>query len=86
MSFIGITSRLLPEENTSMGNSVAVYDTVADPEDTENEFEVVGVGRAADLRHAIDWRIRITGGLMRGRAVADWVIAVALGGLIRMRG
>jgi CxxC motif-containing protein (DUF1111 family) len=37
---MGITSRLLPEENTSMGNSVAAYDTVADPEDNENEFEL----------------------------------------------
>jgi CxxC motif-containing protein (DUF1111 family) len=37
---IGVTSRLLPNENTSMGHSVADYDTVADPEDTENDIDV----------------------------------------------
>ncbi|MBI1764275.1 MAG: hypothetical protein HYR56_22855 [Acidobacteria bacterium] len=36
---MGITTRLLPTENTSLGNSVAAFDTVADPEDTANEFE-----------------------------------------------
>ncbi|NOT60224.1 MAG: hypothetical protein HOP19_08360 [Acidobacteria bacterium] len=36
---MGITSRLLPNENTSLGNSVAAFDKVADPEDTMNEFE-----------------------------------------------
>jgi CxxC motif-containing protein (DUF1111 family) len=30
---MGITSPLLPTENTSLGNSVAAFDTVADPED-----------------------------------------------------
>jgi len=30
---MGITSPLQPTENTSMGNSVAAFDTVADPED-----------------------------------------------------
>jgi len=30
---MGITSPLLPTENTSMGNSVAAFDTVPDPED-----------------------------------------------------
>lgn len=37
---IGITSRLLPNENTSLGVSVAAFDTVADPEDTENDIDV----------------------------------------------
>jgi len=37
---IGITSRLLPHENTSLGNSVAAYDTVADPEDTDNDIDL----------------------------------------------
>ena len=31
---MGITSPLQPTENTSVGNSVAAFDTVADPEDT----------------------------------------------------
>jgi CxxC motif-containing protein (DUF1111 family) len=31
---MGITSPLQPTENTSLGNSVAAFDTVADPEDT----------------------------------------------------
>jgi CxxC motif-containing protein (DUF1111 family) len=31
---MGITSPLQPTENTSVGNSVAAYDTVADPEDS----------------------------------------------------
>jgi len=37
---IGITNSLFPNENTSMGLSVAAYDTVADPEDKENDTEV----------------------------------------------
>jgi CxxC motif-containing protein (DUF1111 family) len=36
---IGITNRLVPTENTSMGNSVAAFDTVPDPEDTENDID-----------------------------------------------
>jgi len=36
---IGITSRLLPAENTSLGDSVADYDTVADPEDVDNDID-----------------------------------------------
>jgi len=36
---IGITNRLLPHENTSLGNSIAAYDTVADPEDTDNDID-----------------------------------------------
>jgi CxxC motif-containing protein (DUF1111 family) len=34
---MGITSPLIPTENTSVGNSVAGFDTVADPEDTEGD-------------------------------------------------
>ncbi|MFL6213540.1 MAG: di-heme oxidoredictase family protein [Blastocatellia bacterium] len=36
---IGITNRLLPRENTSLGRSVAAYDGVADPEDTDNDID-----------------------------------------------
>lgn len=36
---IGITSPLLPTENTSNGNSVAAYDTVPDPEDDGADIE-----------------------------------------------
>ena len=36
---IGITSPLLPAENTSNGNSVAAYDTVSDPEDDGSDVE-----------------------------------------------
>jgi CxxC motif-containing protein (DUF1111 family) len=36
---IGITNRLFRTENTSNGNSVAGVDTVADPEDTENDID-----------------------------------------------
>jgi len=36
---MGITNRLVGEENTSMGESVAGYDTVADPEDNPNKPE-----------------------------------------------
>ena len=35
---MGITSPLLPTENTSNGNSVAAFDTVTDPEDTGGQF------------------------------------------------
>jgi len=37
---IGVTSRLQPTENTSNGRSVAAFDTVADPEDTENDIDI----------------------------------------------
>ena len=36
---MGITSRLMPDENTSMGRSVAAFDTVPDPEDTDNDID-----------------------------------------------
>jgi CxxC motif-containing protein (DUF1111 family) len=36
---IGVTSRLQDTENTSLGNSVAAFDTVADPEDTEDDID-----------------------------------------------
>jgi CxxC motif-containing protein (DUF1111 family) len=35
----GITSRLLRDENTSMGSSTAAYDTVADPEDVKDDID-----------------------------------------------
>lgn len=38
---VGITNRLLPTENTSLGRSVAAYDPVADPEDTENDIDLL---------------------------------------------
>src|SRR5215467_3011464 len=37
---MGITNRLNPTENTSNGNSVAAFDTVADPEDVDNDIDV----------------------------------------------
>ncbi len=37
---MGITSPLLPTENTSNGNSIAGYDTVADPEDDGADIEI----------------------------------------------
>ena len=37
---IGITSRLEPNENTSMGNSVAAYDAVPGIEDADNDIDV----------------------------------------------
>jgi CxxC motif-containing protein (DUF1111 family) len=37
---MGITSPLLPTENTSNGNSIAAYDAVADPEDDGKDIEV----------------------------------------------
>jgi CxxC motif-containing protein (DUF1111 family) len=37
---MGITNRLVRTENSSMGRSVAAFDTVADPEDTENDIDI----------------------------------------------
>lgn len=37
---MGITSRLLPEENTSMGQSISAFDTVADPEDVDDDIDI----------------------------------------------
>ncbi|HJQ68639.1 MAG TPA: di-heme oxidoredictase family protein [Blastocatellia bacterium] len=39
LNHIGITSPLMPAENTSNGLSVAAYDTVADPEDDGTDVE-----------------------------------------------
>src|SRR5262249_4167419 len=36
---IGITNRFNPTENTSLGRSVAAFDTVADPEDVDNDID-----------------------------------------------
>ena len=36
---MGITSRLVPNENTSLGQSVAASDTVPDPEDVKNDID-----------------------------------------------
>ena len=36
----GITNNLVTQENTSMGNSVATYDTVPEPEDEDNDVEI----------------------------------------------
>jgi CxxC motif-containing protein (DUF1111 family) len=38
---VGITNRLMPEENTSLGRSVALFDKVADVEDTANDIDVL---------------------------------------------
>lgn len=37
---VGITSRLLMQENTSLGRSVAAFDTVPEPEDLDNDIDV----------------------------------------------
>ena len=37
---IGVTSRLQPTENTSLGSSVAAFDSVPDPEDADNDIDV----------------------------------------------
>src|SRR5262249_49825197 len=37
---MGITSTLQPTENTSNGNSVAAFDKVADPEDTDGDVQI----------------------------------------------
>jgi len=36
---VGITSRLLPDENSSLGRSVAAFDKVADIEDSDNDID-----------------------------------------------
>ncbi|MBI3876745.1 MAG: hypothetical protein HY300_12480 [Verrucomicrobia bacterium] len=57
---VGVTSRLLPEENTSLGNSVAAYDTVADPEDTENDIDVFARFMRATKAPSRDLAIAVT--------------------------
>lgn len=51
---VGITNRLLPEENTSLGRLVAPFDTVADPEDTDDDIEVFARFMRATKAPAID--------------------------------
>ena len=36
---VGITNRFLPDENTSLGFSVAGFDRIPDPEDTDNDID-----------------------------------------------
>ncbi|HEV7373858.1 MAG TPA: di-heme oxidoredictase family protein [Pyrinomonadaceae bacterium] len=37
---VGVTSPLQPNENTSLGRNVSIYDTVADPEATHQVPEI----------------------------------------------
>ena len=52
---VGITSRLLPEENTSLGRLVTPFDTVADPEDADNDIDVFARFMRATKTPAIDF-------------------------------
>jgi Tol biopolymer transport system component/CxxC motif-containing protein (DUF1111 family) len=47
---VGITSPLLPHENSSLGRSVAAVDTVADPEDTNDATSTFGADVEAFTR------------------------------------
>src|SRR5262245_12060209 len=71
MNEMGITNRLFPNENTSMGHSIAQYDTVPDPEDSPNKAP-----GAQDIDEFADF-MRATKAPPRDQAIAGTPDAVA---------
>ncbi|MBV9609170.1 MAG: hypothetical protein JO187_06395 [Acidobacteria bacterium] len=70
---MGITNRLMPEENTSMGRSVAAFDTVADPEDVNNDIDAFArFSRAAKVPPP-DSQLAGTADALAGSALFDKV-------------
>ena len=50
---MGITNRLVGTENTSLGQPVAAFDTVVDPEDTEKDIDQFAAIHAGEARGVI---------------------------------
>jgi CxxC motif-containing protein (DUF1111 family) len=68
---MGITSPLLPTENTTNGGTVAAYDTVADPEDDGNDVEAFANYMRATKAPPRDEALAATAAAQAGSQVFD---------------
>ena len=68
---MGITSPLQPNENTSNGNSVAAFDTVADPEDKGADIAAFTLFMRSLKAPAVDAAAAATASAQRGSALFD---------------
>ncbi|HEY7290527.1 MAG TPA: di-heme oxidoredictase family protein [Vicinamibacterales bacterium] len=68
---MGITSALQPTENTSNGASVAAFDHVADPEDTDNDVGIFADFMRATKAPPRDAAIAATSDAVRGSQLFD---------------
>ena len=68
---MGITTPLFPTENTSMGNSVDAYDTVADPEDDGADVEIFARFMRATKAPPRDTALAATPAALAGAALFD---------------
>jgi len=66
---MGITNRLNPTENTSNGNSVAAFDHVADPEDTDNDIDQFALFMRSTKAPPRDAAVAATASAQRGQAL-----------------
>lgn len=70
---IGITSRLAPAENTSLGRSIFGFDTVPDPEDTENDIDEFATFMRATKVPPRDSAVAATSDATAGSALFDQI-------------
>ncbi|HEU4732325.1 MAG TPA: di-heme oxidoredictase family protein [Kofleriaceae bacterium] len=68
---MGITSPLQPTENTSVGNSVASFDTVADPEDTGADIAAFAVFMRSLKAPSRDTALAATASAQHGSSLFD---------------
>ena len=68
---MGITSTLQPTENTSNGNSVARFDTVAEPEDTDGDVQIFADFMRATKAPPRDGAAAATSDAIRGSQLFD---------------
>jgi CxxC motif-containing protein (DUF1111 family) len=68
---MGITSTLQPTENTSNGNSVAAFDTVAEPEDTDGDVQIFADFMRATKAPPRDTAAAATSDAVRGSQLFD---------------
>jgi CxxC motif-containing protein (DUF1111 family) len=68
---VGITSRLVPTENTSMGRSVALFDTVPEVEDQENDIDVFATFMRATKVPPRDTALAATADAINGSNLFD---------------
>ncbi|HEY6174268.1 MAG TPA: di-heme oxidoredictase family protein [Kofleriaceae bacterium] len=68
---MGITSPLQPTENTSNGNSVAAFDTVADPEDSGADIAAFALFMRSLKAPSVDATQAATASAQRGSVIFD---------------
>jgi CxxC motif-containing protein (DUF1111 family) len=68
---MGITNALFPTENTSMGRSVAAFDTVPDPEDKDNDLAAFANFMRATKAPSRDATLSATADAVSGSRIFD---------------